>query len=191
MLLKKFTYINRNITMKDTPLSWGEFKATLLQNPALDLQFQYADNKKVSASYHITEIKQAPITSVDCGGVMNNWTEIVVQLFEPAGGNQLRPMKVRKALAIIDVVEKALPLNPSGIVKIEFGNATFDTRQMYPNEFIISDEELVVDLRPDTVQCKAIDRGGSCGTPSSEKPKLELKNLATSEACCTPGGGCC
>ncbi len=57
-----------------TSLTWGAFKETLLANPELDLQFQYAENKWVDASYHITEIKQTPITSVDCGGVMNNWT---------------------------------------------------------------------------------------------------------------------
>jgi len=177
--------------MESEKLNWGQFKETLLQHPGLDLQFQYSDTNKVSASYHITEIKQAPITSVDCGGVMNSWTEIIVQLYEPAGDSQLRPMKVQKALSIISVVEKTLPLDPSGIVKVEFGNAVFDTRQMYPGEFIIDNEELLVDLRPDTVQCKAIERGGSCGTPASAKPKLELKNLTATEACCTPGGGCC
>ncbi|MGN6639652.1 MAG: DUF6428 family protein [Mucilaginibacter sp.] len=174
----------------NTQLTWGQFKEILLQNPSLDLQFQYSGNNKVAPSYHITEIKQAPITSVDCGGKMNSWTEIVVQLLEPSVETQLRPMKVRKALSIIEVVEKALPLNPVGIVKIEFGNDAFETRQMYPNDFVIDNEEMTIDLRPDTVQCKAIERGGSCGTPA-EKPKLNLKDIASSASCCTPGGGCC
>jgi N-acetylglutamate synthase-like GNAT family acetyltransferase len=189
MLLKKFEQINRNITMNER-IKWGEFKAALLRNPALDLQFLYAENKKVSAAYHITEIKQAPVTSVDCGGKMNAWTEIIIQLMEPAVNNQQRPMKVRKALSIIDIVEKSLPLNQYGIVKIEYGNPEFDVRQMYPAEFILDDEELVISLAPGAVQCKAIERGGSCGAPV-EKPKLVLKNLATTDACCAPGGGCC
>ncbi|MBW4891477.1 hypothetical protein KXQ82_17245 [Mucilaginibacter sp. HMF5004] len=182
-------------------INWQTFKNLLLQNPDMDLQFQYAGDKWVDASYHITEIKQAPIVSVDCGGVMNSWTEIIVQLWEPENQQQLRAMKVSKALSIIDVVEKVLPLNPLGTVKIEFGNSGFDTRQMYPNELIADGDNLVVDLRPDAVQCKAINRGGSCGTtdtgeeccaPNTEKPKIELKNLAvTADACCTPGGGCC
>jgi hypothetical protein len=72
---------------------------------------------------------------------------------------------------------------------------------MYPNEITISGDNLLVDLRLDTVQCKAIERGGSCGTtatgeeccaPVAEKPKVQLKNLAVpAESCCTPGGGCC
>lgn len=171
-------------------LNWKSFKETLVSNPELTLQFQYAENKWVNASYHITEIKQAPITSVDCGGVVNNWTEIIVQLFEPTNEQEASAMKVNKALSIINVVEKALPLDETAMVKIEFGNSTFDTRQMLPNNITVDGENLVVDLQPDAVQCKAIERGGSCGTPAA-KPTIELQNLAVAASCCTPGGGCC
>lgn len=171
-------------------INWRSFKDTLINNTELTLQFQYAEGKWVDASYHITEIKQAPITSVDCGGVVNNWTEIIVQLYEPTNEQQERAMKVNKALSIINIVEKALPLNGDAMVKIEFGNSTFDTRQMLPQNISIDGEDLIVNLQPDAVQCKAIGRGGSCGTPA-EKPKIELKNLAVADACCTPGGGCC
>jgi hypothetical protein len=183
-------------------ITWQAFKETLLQNPLLDLQFQYAENKWIGPSYHITEIKQAPIVSVDCGGKMNTWTEVIIQLWEPQNQQQERAMKVRKALSIIAIVEKALILNPQAIVKIEFGNAEFDTRQMVPNEFKVDEESLVIDLRADTVQCKAIERGGNCGTISEEeeccsptatvKPILQLKNNAENAAvCCEPGSGCC
>jgi ribosomal protein L11 methylase PrmA len=181
-------------------MNWKTFKEALIANPDLDLQFQYATNRRVDASYHITEIKQAPIVAVDCGGVMSSWTEVIVQLWEPTHQKQLRPMKVKKALDIVNLVEKSLPLNPSAIVKIEFGNSEFDTRQMLPKALFIEGENFVVDLRPDVTQCKEINRGGSCGTTatgeeycapaSPEKTKLEMKNLASSESC-TPGSGCC
>ena len=179
-------------------ISWKEFKESLTQHQHLDLQFQYGTGKWVSPSYHITEIKQAPITSVDCGGVKNEWTEIIVQLMEPATQQQLRAMKVRKALSIIDVVEKVLPLDTEATVKIEFGNADFDTRQLYPVQLISDGENFIVDLLPGNVQCKAIGRGGNCGTTTTDaeccapaKPKTELKNLSGTTACCTPGSGCC
>lgn len=183
-------------------LKWHSFKEQLQANPDLTLQFQYAEDKWVDAAYHITEIKQAPITSVDCGGVMNAWTEIIVQLWEPLNEQQDRAMTVSKALSIVTLVEKALPLNPNGIVKIEFGNSQFDTRQMLPKELVVNGNDLIVDLRADSVQCKAIERGGNCGTnekgeecctPVVEvKPKIQLKNLAVSDAsCCTPNSGCC
>lgn len=182
-------------------LKWGAFKAQLQAEPGLTLQFQYAEDKWVDAAYHITEIKQAPITSVDCGGVMNKWTEVIVQLWEPQGQDQDRAMQVSKALSIVNLVEKALPLDPEATVKIEFGNTQFDTRQMLPKNILVNGDNLIVDLRPDAVQCKAIERGGSCGTnekgeecctPVVEvKPKIQLQNLAENAACCTPGAGCC
>jgi hypothetical protein len=125
---------------------------------------------------------------------MNRWTEIIVQLWEPGGLPQARAMKVKKAISIIAVVEKKLPLDPAATVKIEFGNSKFDTRQMLPNRIFNEGENLVIDLRPDAVQCKANNRGGSCGTvedeagccaPAAAKP---LKNL-TVAPCCEPG--CC
>lgn len=174
---------------KTDAITWKTFKDTLLQYPDLDLQFQYAQGKLVDAAYHITEIKQAPITSVDCGGVLNKWTEIIVQLWVPENEQQLNPMKISKALSIINVVEKILLLDPDGLVKIEFGNSSFDTRQMFPDEMIADETSLTVDLRPNAVQCKAQLRGGTCGT---EKPKVQLVNLATSaEARCAPGSSCC
>ncbi|WP_256011651.1 DUF6428 family protein [Desertivirga xinjiangensis] len=182
-------------------LSWKSFKNKLIENPGLDLQFEYEAGKWVDQSYHITEVKQAPIVSVDCGGIKNEWTEIIIQLWEPGVKQQERAMKARKALSIIDIVEKEIFLNPEAEVKIEFGNSKFDTRQMYPTQITIDGDNLIVILSPDAVQCKAITRGGSCGTTDSGedcctsdvkdlKPKIQLQNLAT-EITCTPGSGCC
>ncbi|WP_414618122.1 DUF6428 family protein [Dyadobacter sp. 32] len=187
------------------PMNWQAFKSTLLLNPDKVLQFQFAEGQFVDASYHITEIKQAPIVSVDCGGVMNSWTEIIMQLWEPSVSETNRAMKVSKAISIIDRVEKSLPLNPLGVVKIEFGNSKFDTRQMYPSEFISEGDCFTVKLAADYTQCKAITRGGSCGTtPSGEecctpaantvtsaKQTLELEPIGAESQSCTPGGGCC
>lgn len=181
-------------------MNWGNFKSKLQKHPELSLLFQYGENKMVHASYHITEIKQAPIVSVDCGGVMNSWTEVIIQLWEPDQNDNERAMQVGKALSIVDLVEKTLPLNPYGIVKIEFGNAEFDTRQMLPDHFVVKDDRLIVDLRPDAVQCKAIGRGGSCGTASHEEAcctpslaikKSDIESQLTESQTCAPGSGCC
>ncbi len=186
-------------------MNWQAFKNTLLENPDKILQFQYAEGHFVDESYHITEIKQALVVSVDCGGVMNSWTEVIVQLWEPSLSESDRAMKVSKALSIINLVEKSLPLNPLATVKIEFGNSKFDTRQMYPSEFVTEGDTFTVNLAADFTQCKAIGRGQSCGTTLSgeecctpadktavslkELPKLVLTGI--DDTSCTPGGGCC
>lgn len=185
-----------NIT---TPANWQTFKEQLQKHPELDLQFQYSGTQWVNPSYHITEIKQAVINSVDCGGVTNSWLEIVIQLWEPSGKQQQRAMKVKKALSIIELVESKLHLNSTAIVKIEFGNSQFDTRQMYPGEMIVDAENLVIDLQPDFTQCKAINRGGSCGTDNKEEAcctPVPVKstpaiNPEVTSACCEPNKGCC
>ncbi len=186
------------------PMNWLSFKTTLLQNPDKFLQFEYAQGEFVHPSFHITEIKQAPIVSVDCGGKMNSWTEIVVQLWEPTESDKEtnRSMKVSKALSIINLVEKSLPLNPLGTVKIEFGNSRFDTRQMYPGGQTADGDSFTVSLTPDFTQCKAINRGQrcevdpsgeSCCTPSEMKePAQPVFDLIEADApCCEPGSGCC
>lgn len=181
------------------PVTWGDFKSTLEQNADLHLQFEYEAGKFVDSSYHITEIKQAPIVSVDCGGQMNSWTEVIVQLWEPSVKEADRSMKVGKALKIVGIVEKSLPLDPNAIVKIEFGNSKFDTRQMYPGEFVTEGETFTVNLVPDFTQCKALSRNQSCGTssdasccaPAEKKEEPKLVVVAEEASCCTPGGGCC
>jgi hypothetical protein len=181
-------------------MNWSAFKGKLASYPDLNLQFQYAEGEWVRPSYHITEIKLAPITSVDCGGKVNTWTEVIVQLWEPEEKQQERAMKARKALSIVDLVEKAIQLDPLAEVKVEFGNSRFDTRQMFPSNIAAEGENLVVNLKADSVQCKALGRDQTCGTSDNEevccspqveqKPKIELKNLIA-EGCCTPGAGCC
>lgn len=189
--------------MNQTALTtWETFKGQLAAHPDLTLQFQYGEGQWVDASYHITEIKQAQVVSVDCGGQMNTWTEIIVQLWEPPLQDSERAMQVNKALSIVKVVENALPLHPLGIVKVEFGNAQFDTRQMYPKDFSIDGENMIVNLIADFTQCKAIGRGGSCGTTEvgeecctsvekAEKPEISIVNLAANSQLCEPGSGCC
>lgn len=185
------------------PINWKAFRAKLSDNPNLGLQFKYAENQYVDAAYHITEIKQAPITSVDCGGVLNKWTEVIIQLWVPDGAEPTEAMKVGKALSIVELVENLMPIDPMGTVKIEFGNSEFDTRQMFPNGISVDGDNLTVNLKPEAVQCKAINRGGSCGIAGNNtdccsldenmsKSKLQFVNLTPNSATCrTPGDGCC
>jgi len=184
-------------------MNWQSFRSVLAEHLDKHLQFRYADDQLVDASYHITEIKQALITSVDCGGVMNAWTEIIVQLWEPSVKDSERAMTVSKALSIVQLVEKAMTLNPLATVKIEFGNAEYDTRQMYPGQITLDGDNLIVDLSLDFTQCKAISRGQSCGTTvageeccapavTTIKPLIQLKNLgSTTSGTCDPGSDCC
>ena len=171
---------------KPNIMNWNAFKTQLEQHPEHHLQFEFAQNQRVHPSFHITEIKEANIRSVDCGGKMNAWTEIIVQLWEPDHSKDERSMKVSKALSIIKLVEKTLPLRPNSSLKIEFGNDSFDTRQMHPQDFEITANEIIVKLTADKTQCKAIGRGQVCGSPNEKVALSEIQN-----SCCKPESGCC
>lgn len=180
------------------PMTWQAFKSKLEQNPELHLQFQYEEGKFVDRAFHITEIKQAPIVSVDCGGVMNSWTEVIVQLWEPQHRETDRSMQVSKALKIVNLVERSLPLDPAAVVKIEFGNSKFDTRQMYPGEFVTDTDSFTINLVPDFTQCKALGRNQTCGTTGADAtccapaPSNEVSETdGTGGVACKPGSGCC
>lgn len=176
-------------------MNWQNFKELLSQNDGAALQFEYAPSQWVDASYHITEIKQAQITSVDCGGKMNAWTEVVVQLWLPEKRNESTPMSAAKALKIIDLVEKSLPIHPQAPVKIEYGDEDFPTRQLLIENMGVGEKGLEVSLVADKTQCKENERGGSCGPV--EKPKIQLVSLGAAGeesvegASCSPGSGCC
>jgi hypothetical protein len=169
-------------------MNWSEFKGVLKENEALILAFEYAAGERVHPSFHLTEIKQAPIISVDCGGAVNGWTEVILQLWEPEDLQDSAGMPVKKALSIIELVESKIALNPAATVKVEYGNADFPTRQMLPSSLEVVGGELLVRLEAEQTQCKALSRGQTCGTP---KPKVKLALVGTEGATCTPGSGCC
>lgn len=168
-------------------MNWSTFKQQLLAHTGQNLRFQYTENDFVDTSYHLTEIKQASINSVDCGGKFNAWTEIILQLWEPENQTGGGAMSVAKAVSIINLVEASLPLHPNAEVKIEFGNSAFEMRQMLPFEMHSENNILTVKLISGQTGCKAIDRGETCG-----KPKVALAELNTNaNAACAPGSGCC
>lgn len=166
-------------------MNWYQFKEALQKNTTQHLQFEYADQHWVAAHYHITEIKQAQIISVDCGGRKDIWYEVILQLWEPEKGNEDKPMKAEKALKIIDQVETVIALHPQATVKIEYGNPEFGTRQMDVNSIRQEQDNLLIYLRDTPTQCKASD---VCGKP---KEKVKLSALSEKEICCSPEAGCC
>ena len=54
----------------------------LEENPNKELLFEYKEGQFVGANYHITEVKNTTIKSVDCGGRSDGWNETIIQLWE-------------------------------------------------------------------------------------------------------------
>ncbi len=159
----------------------GEFLELLKAHQNKDLRFEYLPNQLVGANYHITEVKNITIESVDCGARTDSWKETVVQLWEsPKEKDNISFMSTLKALGILNKVNRMKPMVPDTEIKFEYGNAHFHTAQLFVEEAVQNDTSLILKLSVEKTDCKAKE---TCGV--TEKTAVE------SEACCAPGVGCC
>ena len=148
------------------------------------LMFEYAPNQFVGTNYHITEVKHVTIDSVDCGSKTDFWKETIVQLWEsPKEIGKTEYMSVYKALAILKKVGKMKPYYLKAEVKFEYSNATFNTAQLFVDDYEISGQNIIVKLAIEKTNCKANDV--CCAPEVLETVSPEI------EPCCAPDGNCC
>jgi len=145
------------------------------------LVFEYAPTKWVGANYHITEVKNTSISSVDCGGKSDAWQETVVQLWEsPLEIGKRTYMKTQKAHEIFNRVNGINPLLLNTDIKFEYGNKEFHAAQLNVNDHEIIDSKLVFKLHTYKTDCKA--------KSECNPVKKVVKEVAE---CCSPASGCC
>ncbi|TAI47236.1 DUF6428 family protein [Flagellimonas allohymeniacidonis] len=161
-----------------------EFLQLLKSNQGKELMFEYQTDKYVGANYHITEVKNISVDSVDCGARTDHWKETVVQLWEsPKEIGKTEYMTGYKALGILNKVDRMRPMVQDAEIKFEYSNNDFNTAQLFVQGYGITEKALVLNLSIEKTDCKAKD---TCGVPvkTQENPK-EMAN------CCTPESGCC
>ena len=141
------------------------------------LLFEYDKDKFVGANYHITEVKNIIVDSVDCGSGTDFWKETVVQLWEsPDEIDKREYMPVKKALDILNKVHGIKPMDLTAEVKFEYSNSSFHTAQLFVSDINFTDENLILKLAVNKTDCKARE---ACATPEKEEP------------CCPPQSACC
>ena len=158
-----------------------EFLKIIENHLEKDLIFEYAPTKWVGANYHITEVKNTTIDSVDCGGRSDAWQETVIQLWEsPTEIDKRTYMKAQKAFEIFNRVDSIRPLLYETLIKFEYGNSSFHTAQLNVSGFHILENKLVFKLHTYHTDCKA-------------KSECLPTNKVVQQAneCCVPTSGCC
>ncbi len=139
-----------------------EFVELLTSHPAKDVAFLDRDGVEIPRVDHLTEIKNCQIESVDCGGVANQWNEVLMQLLVPGGENpEKHPLTTDKILTIITQVQKLQTIDPVGELFFEY-NASADPIAKYSGKVIKTEERLEIQLMKKQACCKAILRGGCC-----------------------------
>ena len=158
-----------------------EFLSLLQENQNKNLLFEYKPGELVAANYHITEVKNITIDSVDCGAGMDFWKETIIQLWEsPKEKGKRDYLSAYKALGILNKVDKLKPMEKDVEVKFEYSNPNFHTAQLFVNAHQVAGENLVFHLGVEKTDCKAKE---ACGVTAET-----VANTATS---CAPGSGCC
>lgn len=159
----------------------NEFLSILNEHSNKSLLFEYQPGHLVGANYHITEIKNLTIDSVDCGAGTDFWKETIIQLWEsPEEIGKLDFMLSHKALSILNRVDSIKPMEKEVEVKFEYGNANFHTAQLFVNDYEVIEDNLTFKLGVEKTDCKAKDE---CGVPV-EAGSQEAET-------CAPGSGCC
>ncbi|MFS4466631.1 DUF6428 family protein [Maribacter sp. 2210JD10-5] len=159
----------------------NDFLSILKENPNKSLLFEYKPGAFVPANYHITEVKNITIDSVDCGGNSDSWKETIIQLWEsPTEKDKREYMSAYKALSILNKVDKIKPMEKEVEVKIEYSNEHFHTAQLFINDYLANHEKLVFQLGVAKTDCKAKE---TCGVPEPM--------AVASENSCAPESGCC
>lgn len=158
-----------------------EFLSLLKENPNKNLLFEYKPGELVAANYHITEVKNVTIDSVDCGAGTDFWKETIIQLWEsPREKGKRDYMSAYKAFSILNKVDKLKPMEKDVEVKFEYSNPNFHTAQLFVNAHQVAGENLVFHLGVEKTDCKAKE---TCGVP--------VATVADEVASCAPGSGCC
>ena len=158
----------------------NEFLDLLKQHTDKSLLFEYKTGHFVGANYHITEIKNITIDSVDCGAGTDFWKETVIQLWESPDEHEREDyLTTNKALGILNKVDQIKPMEKDVEVKFEYSNSEFHTAQQFVNDFTIDQNKLIIKLGIEKTDCKARE---TCGV---------TVEVESNEEACTPGGGCC
>lgn len=147
------------------------FLSSLRSHAALPVVFR-AGSAAISSHYHLTEVKRVAYETMDCGAQTHRWSETQFELWAPplvvaVPGRDHMP--AGKFLAIIDRVEKELPLDGDTPARIfvalgDAPAALYDIASVHAD-----DGRLHVELTADRARCKAAERraatltGGCCG----------------------------
>ena len=147
----------------------SKFISLLKKQNGKSLLMEYGPGKNILPGYHITEIKNVSIESVDCGGIQHSEKQTVVQYIDGSENNGSDYMVTDKAASIFDSVDSVKKINEDAEIYIEFGNNEFPTSNYTISDVEISDKNLKFQLEVPATVCK----------PS----------LNTNEACCETN--CC
>ena len=148
------------------PQTLGQLIEALEAFPEHALVFRSSDGD-IGGGYHVTELKQASIKSIDCGGRTDQWVETIVQLLDGDHGTH---MAVGKFISIARKSEAALQGLSEAPLMIEFSIGNHNLHRKTVTGIDADDDRVTVKLGNLSATCK---------------PLVDWKN-AMAISCCEP-----
>jgi len=131
-----------------------EFLHILKENPGLGLEFEIESGKFIKPTFHITEVKNATIESVDCGGNPDSYKETIIQLMVNPLEEMRKPWTAQKALDIFDKVEQLKPMDKDAEVFFEYGDLEVRTSNFSVEDVLFADGNIRLELFAKPTVCK-------------------------------------
>jgi len=156
--------------------SLAHLRAELETHRDLPLIFVYG-GKAIAAGYHVTEVKAAQLSSLDCGANPESWNETIIQLWDIESDGATH-MKVAKFLGILSQVERRATLDPKALLIFEAGDSANPMQVFTVGNIVAISDHVEVLLAPRPATCKPRDRG--------LESALSLTAPAESKSCCGP-----
>jgi hypothetical protein len=138
-------------------LSTADLLAQLAPHPTKSLVFSY-EGHDTQAGYHVTEVKAARFSSLDCGAAPETWQETVIQLWDIPAEPGRAPMSAGKFLAIMRKVAEQVHFDPEATLTFEVSDGTRAMQIFAPVRIDVAADAVRVELGPRPATCKPRDR---------------------------------
>lgn len=132
----------------------SEFLNILNENPSLGLAFEIESGQFIKPTFHITEVKNVSIESVDCGGNPDSYQQTVVQLMVNPLEKMRQPWTAKKALDIFDKVSAIKPMNDDAEIFFEYGDLDIRTSNFSVEDISFADDMIRLELFAKPTVCK-------------------------------------
>ncbi len=129
---------------------------------------------EIGGGYHVTELRHAAVTGIDCGGNVARWDEAWLQLLDGPGGDH---MTVGTFLKILDRSVAGVPGLGAAPLRVEFAPGNRGLRSHAAGAPEVAGGRAIVPLEEEHALCK---------------PALAARVAGTSNGCCgsAPGTVC-
>jgi hypothetical protein len=178
---------NRGVTQMDVidkslshtgDITLGRLLELTAANHDLPLVFSY-EGQAIKAGYHVTEVKAANFSALDCGANPEAWAEIFVQLWDVDDGDRTH-MTAGKFSAIVRKVSQHLRLQGEAKLTFEVSDGIRPMQLFCADEPSTHEGVLSVALVPRPASCAPRDRW------------LAARSAEEAQCCGhSVGNGCC